>query len=307
MCFSYVRILDVGVQLIARGTQFLMTNAPNAPTAPLQASLLACLQAIRPPADIEEWVQADKVERSEAKPSADYSQGVYDVLAALGVLTGPNKTPASPMAFYFVQSLMHTIAEETLTAQSWKRLAGDVCGGIGARLVDLIESNRLACSPEPTPMRVIRVVTAVIKARRSDGDVYLMQYDDKAEQFQPIGGKQEASDASNQAALIRELCEELSIPGLISGEDCHIHPIVEHALILEVSNSLHVVTQYDHSFYHLTNVRFPIHTDDITRWISASELAARKTRDGYAITSLFEDHLPGVLPTLGSSISGTMA
>jgi 8-oxo-dGTP pyrophosphatase MutT (NUDIX family) len=268
---------------------------------------MACLQAIRPPADIEEWVQANKVERSEAKPSADYSQGVYDVLAALGVLTGPNNTPVSPMAFYFVQSLMHTIAEETLTSESWKRLAGDVCGGVGARLVDLMESNRIACSPEPTPLRVIQVVTAVIKARRADGDVFLMQYDEKAEQFQPIGGKQETTDASNQAALIRELCEELTIPVLIPGEDCHIHPIVEHALILEVSNSLHIVTRYDHSFYHLTNVRFPIQTDDITRWISASELVARKTRDGYAITALFDDHLPGVLPMLGYSLTGSVS
>jgi hypothetical protein len=208
------------------------------------------------------------------------------------------------MAFYFVQSLMHTIAEGSLTAESWQRLAGDVCGGVGARLVDLMESNRLACSPEPTPLRIIQVVTAVIKARRADGDVYLMQYDDKAEQFQPIGGKQETTDSSNQAALIRELCEELTIPGLIPGEDCRIHPIVEHALILEVSNSLHVLTQYDHSFYHLTEVRFPINIDHITRWISASELMARKTHDGYAITSLFEDHLPGVLPTLGYSLAG---
>jgi hypothetical protein len=210
------------------------------------------------------------------------------------------------MAFYFVQSLMHTLAEGTLTADSWQRLAGDVCGGIGARLVDLMESNRLACSPEPTPLRVIQVVTAVIKARRSDGDVYLMQYDEKAEQFQPIGGKQEITDASNQAALIRELCEELTMPSVIPGEDCRINAIVEHARILEVSNSLHVLTQYDHSFYHLTDVRFAIHTDTITRWISASELVARKTRDGYAITSLFDDHLPGVLPTLGYSLSGVV-
>jgi 8-oxo-dGTP pyrophosphatase MutT (NUDIX family) len=170
-----------------------------------------------------------------------------------------------------------------------------------------MESNRLTCSPEPTPLRVIQVVTAVIKARRSDGDVYLMQYDEKAEQFQPIGGKQEAADASNQAALIRELCEELTMPSLTLGEDCRIHPIVEHAIILEVSNSLHVVTEYDHSFYHLTDVRFPIKTDDITRWVSASELVARKTRDGYAITSLFDDHLPGVLPTLGYSLTGVVS
>jgi len=269
--------------------------------------LLACLQAIAPPADVEEWFQANKVERSDARPSPEYSQGVYDVLAALGVLAGSNEGPVSPMAFYFIQSLMHTVAEGTLTAESWQRLAGDMCGGIGARLVDLMESNRLACSREPTPLRVIQVVTAVIKARRADGDVYLMQFDEKAEQFQPIGGKQEITDASNQAALIRELCEELTLPGLIPGEDCRINPIVEHARILEVSNSLHVVTQYDHSFYHLTDVRFPIHTDHVTRWISTSEYVARKTRDGYAITSLFEDHLPGVLPTLAYSLPGVVA
>ena len=61
---------------------------------------------------------------------------------------------------------------------------------------------------------VIEAVIGIIKARRGDDDVYLMQYDEKAEQFQPIGGKREAFDVSTHAALTRELCEELALDNL---------------------------------------------------------------------------------------------
>jgi 8-oxo-dGTP pyrophosphatase MutT (NUDIX family) len=170
-----------------------------------------------------------------------------------------------------------------------------------------LEETRLACSPNPTPLRIIRAVIAVIKARRSDEDVYLMQYDHKAEQFQPIGGKQEVTDASSEAALTRELCEELSLANLTPGQDFRLRPLVEHVQLMEVSASVHVVTQYDHGFYHLTDIRFPLKTDHATRWIGASELAEGKTRDGLAVSSLIDDTLPGILTTLPYSLSAPVA
>src|SRR5438128_10325271 len=103
---------------------------------------------------------------------------------------------------------------------------GEGCAGSGTRIVHLLQDSRLACSVNPTPLRTIRAVMAVIKARRGDEDVYLMQYDHKAEQFQPIGGKQEVTDASSEAALTRELCEELALANLTPGEDFRIRSLV---------------------------------------------------------------------------------
>jgi 8-oxo-dGTP pyrophosphatase MutT (NUDIX family) len=264
-------------------------------------TLLACLQDIQPPADIEEWIRTPAAGVPARALSTDYRQGVRDVLAAFGVLS-ENGEPASPMAYYFIQSLLRTIQDGALDAASWQDGLTEPCSGIGSRLVHLLEQHRLECAPVAEPLRVVEAVTAVIKARRAGGDVYLMQYDEKARQFQPLGGKREAFDANSEAALARELCEELSIATLTPGTDFRAHPIVEHVQMKEVSASLHVVTAYDHSLYHLTDVRFPLHTDHVTRWITAAELAARKTTDGLAITSLMDDHAPGILPTLGYSL-----
>ncbi len=265
-------------------------------------ALLACLRAIRPPANVEEWVQISPP--APDMPGGDYSRAIRDLLAALGVVSEKTWDITSPNAYYLVQSLVHSIEDGALTSASWQGRTGDGCAGTGARLVHLLEENRLTCVDNPTPVRIIQAVIAVIKARRGDQDVYLMQYDEKAEQFQPLGGKRELSDPSAEAALARELCEELLIDHLTPGEDFQIRPLAEHVTMAEVSASVHLVTQYDHSFYHLTDIRFPLNTDHVTRWISAAELAARRSRDGLAVSSLLDDDMPGVLPTIGYSIAG---
>jgi 8-oxo-dGTP pyrophosphatase MutT (NUDIX family) len=269
-------------------------------------ALLACLTAIRPPAHVEEWLRISPPMPSEAEPPHDYRRAVRDVLLALGVLSTETGEVTSPMAYYFVQSLLHLAQDGALTPDSWRGLAGEGCAGSGARLVHLLEETRLHCSANATPLRIIRAVMAVIKARRGDDDVYLMQYDHKAEQFQPIGGKQEVTDASSEAALTRELCEELLLANLTPGRDFRIHPLAEHVQFAQVSASVHLVTQYDHGFYHLTDIRFPVQTDRATRWISATELAEGKTRDGLFVSSLMDDHMPGVLSSLPYSLSGDL-
>jgi len=266
--------------------------------------LLAYLHSIPAPADVEEWLVKDHASSELSQPSVqgDYAHAMRELLAALGVLTADSGAVTSPMAYYFVRSLAYAIQDRALTPGSWRGLPDEGCAGAGARLVRLLEETRLACASTPTPLRVVRAVTAVIKARRGAQDVYLMQYDQKARQFQPIGGKQEAFDADAVAALTRELCEELNIATLTPGQDFAVHPLTQNVQVSEVSASVHVVTRYDHSFYHLTDIRFALPDDALTRWITAAEMAAGRTTDGLAITSLFEDYLPGILPTLGYSL-----
>ncbi len=267
-------------------------------------ALLTCLRSIQPPANVEEWLLADKSD-SPVDVQGEYARGVQDVLRALGVLSAD--APTSPMAYYFIQSLLALARDSAPVTEAWQGLAGEGCTGTGARLLHLLEDYRRLCTPEPEPLRKVQTVIAVIKARRGADDVYLMQYDAKAEQFQPIGGKQELFDASSEAALTRELCEELVIPSLTPGTDFQIRPIAEHIKFNEVSASVHVLTQYDHSFYHLTDIRFPLVMDSITRWISQAELDAGRTADGKAITALLSNYIPGVLPTLGYSLVSSVS
>jgi len=269
--------------------------------------LLACLQAIQAPKGIEEWLVTAHNESASSgnAGSSEYGLAVHDLLAALGLVSAEASEATSPMAYYFIQSLYHVSNEGTLTAENWRGLPDEGCAGAGARLVHLMEDSRLACTANPTPLRIVRAVTAVIKARQAEQDVYLMQYDQKARQFQPLGGKQEHFDADGEAALTRELCEELAIAELRPGHDFKVRPLKQDVKVDEVSASVHVVTRYSHSFYHLTDIRFPIVTDQMTRWLTVDEVTAGKTGDGLAVTSLFEDYMPGILPTLGYSLELT--
>ncbi len=275
-------------------------------------SLIRVLKAIQLPAGVEEWFQPDFEPATATNtlplaPNGDYERGVRDVLAALGILGEGTAVPSTPNAYYFVRSLLSTIHDSALASGSWQGGIQDGCAGAGARLLRVLEENRLDCCQNPTPLRIVRAVTAVIKAQRGSSDVYLMQYDSKAHQFQPLGGKQESFDADEQAALTRELCEELVIEGLQAGVDFQVHPLVQHVHFSEVSASLNVVTQYDHSFFHLTDVRFSVPNDGITRWIAADELAAGHTHDGLTVTRLFEDAMPGKLAALSYSVAGPVA
>src|SRR5437870_4793902 len=90
-------------------------------------ALLACLWAIRPPADVEEWLRISPPTASGAEPSHDYRRAVRDVLIVLGVLSEQTGEVTSPMAFYFVQSLLHLAQDETLTPDSWQGLMGEGC------------------------------------------------------------------------------------------------------------------------------------------------------------------------------------
>ena len=253
------------------------------------ASLVACLLALPRPADAEEWLGVQSISDPPAVSDA-YRQAVYDVLTALGVLKAGTHEVTSPMAYYFVQSLVALVRdaerEGHTLAGAWQGRPSQAQAGMGARLVNLLDTYRLGAISAPTPLRSISAVMSVIKARRGNEDVYLMQYDEKAEQFQPIGGKCEAFDASNEAALLRELSEELNLPPLTLGVDLKVHLLAGNQAEQKVSATLQLITQYDHSFYHLTDVKFPLHTDDQTRWLTSAELQAGRTSDGLAISPL---------------------
>jgi len=263
--------------------------------------LLACLGAYHRPANVESWVHAEDEGTTPPQIPEAYRRAVDDLLSSLGLVTNGEFT--SPMAYYFVQSLKFALRENVLSGNAWTGPIADTCTGLGARLVRTLESFRVGCSENPTAQRSVQAVMGIIKARRNGQDVYLMQFDPGANQFQPLGGKRELSDASNEAALARELSEELNLEPLMDGRDFNLRPLIENVRMHSVSASLHIVTAYEHSFYHVVDIRFPLHTDENTRWITADELRARKTNDGLKISSLMDDYLPGVLPTLEHSIA----
>src|SRR5258708_3273068 len=125
------------------------------------SGLMDWLQALRIPDGVEEWLGPEEAAPS-TRSSHDYRRGVNDVLAALGALSAEGGELTSPMAYYFVRSLLASLHDGTLNAASWQGLPDAAFARTAARLVRLLEENRLAYCGNPTPLRVVRARTAII-------------------------------------------------------------------------------------------------------------------------------------------------
>ncbi len=248
---------------------------------------------------------AQAAESDSAVPSA-YQDALCDLFKGLGVLGRDGRTFSTQTARSFVQSLLRCLQEGALTPSAWYGTPDEPCSGIGALLTQTLERHRRECSPQPEPLRVIRTSVAVIKAQRNSEDVYLMQYDASARQFQLLGGKREESDESNVATLIRELREELGLASLTPEQDFTIYPLVEGVREMSVSESVYVLSAYEHNFYQLLDVRCHLPENDSTRWLTADELISGHTRDGRKVSRLIATHLAEILPTLRYSLSAAL-
>lgn len=242
---------------------------------------------------------------SSAVPSP-YEDALRDLFKALGILSKDGQTFSTRTAYFFAQSLLRCVEEDALTASAWHGTPDEPCSGIGALLTQALEQHRRVCSPHPQPLRVIRAVAAIIKARRNGEDVYLMQYDAPARQFQLLGGKREHEDDSNAATLVRELREELLMDHLLPGRDFTLYPLVEGVRETSVSDSVYVLSAYEHSFYQLLDVRFNLPTDEHTRWLTSQEVVSGQTRDGLKVSRLIATYLAEILPSLRYSLSAAV-
>lgn len=242
----------------------------------------------------------------DSTASSAYCDALRDLLTGLGVLQPDGQTLSSRTARSFVQSLLRCLEEGALSAGAWQGAPEEPCSGIGARLTQALEQHRRACSPQPQPLRVVRTSVAIIKARRNSQDVYLMQYDALARQFQPLGGKREENDASSAATLIRELREELGMDDLTPERDFTLYPLVEGVREMGISESLYVLSAYEHNFYQLLDMRFCPAEDDSTRWLTLDELINGRTQDGRRVSRLIATHLGEILPTLRYSLNAAL-
>ncbi|MCC7206087.1 MAG: NUDIX hydrolase [Anaerolineae bacterium] len=269
--------------------------------------LLHSLSAYPRPQGSETWIAPPDI-ASHAPDGGvpdEYRRALDDLLTALGLLSAPDgspPTPSSPSAYYFLQSLIHGIREGAF-AGMWRESGGQP-EPTGRAWLGLAEAQRLISAPDATPLRSVRAVMGIIKTVRGGQALYLMQYDHGARQYQPIGGKVEADDENNVAALAREMSEELNLPPLVAGRDFDASPLKEHVRYRTISASLNVLTEYEHSFYHLRRLHFAPALDEDTVWLSADELSAGRARDGRAISPLLFDNLAPVLPSLEDSFAG---
>lgn len=229
-------------------------------------------------------------------PAGDYARGVLDLLRLLNLTAGPGDRPeaADEVAAMLLASLRAHLADGLPVGIDW----GDLDGG-GLRGVDVlraIEEARVRAVDDPTPGRVVRVVQSVIKARRGGEDLYLMQYDRHAGRYQPIGGKQDPDDASPEAALRREVYEELELPAVPDAGSLPLASLGEPWRTQTLSATYGILTGYEMHFFAAERVGFEIATDTETRWLTRAEIAALTAADGRAITPIYQQGLGGLEP-----------
>ncbi len=219
---------------------------------------------------------------------SDYARGVLDLLRLLGLISGRD-APADEVAAMFMESLRAHLLDGVVVGLRWGDLEAQ--GVRGVDILRAVEAARAAAVASPTPARNVRVVQAVIKARRGGEDFYLMQYDAHAGCYQPLGGKQEAGDADSAAALRRELMEELGLAAPPGPDRCTLTLIRAAWQKTALSATYGVLTRYTMDFYAVSEVRFPLTPGEGTRWLSRAEIAARCAADGRAITPIYEEAL----------------
>jgi 8-oxo-dGTP pyrophosphatase MutT (NUDIX family) len=216
----------------------------------------------------------------------DYARGVMDALALLGLvkLTGEGARPTGELAGWALAALRAHLADRLAMNPNWNLLGGD--GLNGAAVLEAAEQRRMQHTTNPTPTRVVEVAQGIIKGRRGEDDLFLMQHDDLAGQYQWLGGKVDDEDPSPAYALRRELYEELDLDSVPGEDQCSVNLLHADWQTLTISATYGVLTAYSFSFFAVEDVKFPVRTDGKTCWLTRREVLTETGDDGRKIQGL---------------------
>jgi 8-oxo-dGTP pyrophosphatase MutT (NUDIX family) len=219
---------------------------------------------------------------ADPRPDTPYARGVRDALRLLGLLQDDDR-PTGEITGMVVDTLRAHLQDGVTVGFDWESR--------GVDWLRIVETARLAAVPHPTPARVTCVTQAVIKRRVAGDDLYLMQYDALAGQFQPLGGKQDVEDPDSAFALRREIAEELGLVETLSTEACGLSLLVEGWTTAVLSATYGLLTHYTFDVYHVTHLEFEPPTDHKTCWLTRAAILAGRAADGRAITDLYQQAL----------------
>ncbi|MER5791958.1 NUDIX hydrolase [Streptomyces sp. NPDC001980] len=241
---------------------------------------------------------------------------VLAVAGAFGVLrqdSGPDDAASveviSPQAAYFLRSLVSYMRSGQSILDNWERAGTDTepfTSGqalAGPQFLHLAETRRLALNPGALPLRDVEVVQVVIKSRRRHRGgraCYLLQYDQRARQYQLPGGYVRGSDVDLRAAAVRELEEELHGYTYQSTRDTLTELGVVN--VVQPSRTYGALTRYRVAFFLLKTGMELSNTGPGACWIDEDDLLDSEFRVGRA--SLNVTALRNLAATLPGGLSG---
>lgn len=129
--------------------------------------------------------------------------------------------------------------------------------------------------------------SVVLFKAMQEGKIYLLhQWDQKAECYQLIGGKQRPGEVAEQTAE-REVLEEVAQAQLVPGKSLFLNrcalPPIEH---WEISRTYGAVTHYVITVFQANLVTTNFQTSESDLWISVDEMLAGKTYNGRKVADL---------------------
>ena len=241
---------------------------------------------------LAEWLRAIPQSRYAPRllrelPGGDIvGQGLAALLETWGAveLSDAGIRATSQPAYYFLHSLTAWVEAEGHVIEDWSEEHGARPGeGLqhGTSLVFLLEQERLRRYPDAPAIRFTAVAEVLI-VRPGEPRRFLVQWDERAGQYQVIGGRQK-DDLDWQEPIeqtaIRELEEELAYQVDYKAGDFSLAFLAEFEGDKRLSPSFGALTSYRFTFFQALNLP-ALQLGPNDRWVSRAELLAGQTEDG---------------------------
>jgi len=229
-----------------------------------------------------------------------YAAGLLDALLMFGLveLRAGAAHPAGERAGLFIRSMAAHLSDGLPLALDWETGLEGNSAAQGSQLLAEVEALRKDAVARPTPVREVSAVNGIILKREGGETLLFMQYDDKAQQYQLLGGKVEPEDEGPAATLLRELQEELERPELRIPDHLLLEPLDDRFEKITMSPTFGVVTSYTIRFYYVHGLKIALPVDALNQWVRLDEVRRGVAADGRKISDLpliFADAL-GTLP-----------
>ena len=268
----------------------------------------------RTPADrplLAAWLRAIPQSRHQPRPLAELpggdviGSGLATMLQTWGAveLSDEGIRAVSQPAYYFLHSLAAWAEFDGPVIQDWTAEQGTTPGeGLrhGTTLVHLLESERFVRDPQAFPIRQT-LVAQVLIVQSDQPPRFLAQWDERAGQFQLIGGRQKQDQDWAEPILttaVREVEEELNGQVSYAAGDFEVAPLTSFEGETRLSPSFGALTSYGFTFFHARNLK-SIQPGAMDRWVTRTGLLEGATADGLPVRG---DHVPLLERALGYTI-----